>query len=241
MHELLHPLTIADYEFLVGIVEGSKGRLGTLVDAVRREDHADSRAALCTALEREIRYQGSADIAYFTRKALGNEPGVPFAEIVRDVAKATDIRLSPLATDRELVAELAETFATRRFADLSPDEQQQMLVDLGVEKKRAAAFLKRSAGVFAVPVLVDAFGMAVVQGLIKTVLFGAIAKIVGRQIAGRLFRFLFSRLPWWVGWISPAAWTVSIGWTAIDIQGPARRKTIPVVLYLGLCALRERE
>ena len=47
-------------------------------------------------------------------------------------------------------------------------------------------------------------------------------------------------VPWWLQWIGPAAWTLSVGWTALDLQGPAMRKTIPIVLYLGLCSMRER-
>jgi hypothetical protein len=114
-----------------------------------------------------------------------------------------------------------------------------MLEDLGVEKEKAEAFLKRSAGVFALPALVEAFNLVIVQGLIKTIIFGTIAKLIGQQLANRLFTFLVGRLPWWVSWIGPAAWTLSIGWTTIDLQGPARRKTIPIVLYLGLVSMRE--
>jgi hypothetical protein len=115
-----------------------------------------------------------------------------------------------------------------------------MLEDLGVDREKAASFLARSAGVFALPMLIEAFNFVIVQGLIKTIVFGTIAKIVGSQIAGRLFSFLVARMPWWVSWIGPAAWTLSIGWTTIDLQGPAKRKTVPIVLYLGLCSLRER-
>ena len=113
-----------------------------------------------------------------------------------------------------------------------------MLENLGVGRQQAKAFLKQSAGMFAVPVLIEAFGYIVVQGLIKTVIFGVIAKIIGQQLARALLAFLFSKVPWWVGWISPAAWALSIGWTAISLQGPNRRKTVPVILYLGLCELR---
>lgn len=114
------------------------------------------------------------------------------------------------------------------------------LYELGVEKEKAKAFLARSAGVFALPMLIEAFNIVIVQGLIKTIIFGTIAKIIGSQLAGRLFAFLVARMPWWVSWIGPAAWTLSLGWTAFDLQGPAKRKTIPVVLYLGLCSLREK-
>ena len=246
MQDVLSPLMPADYHFLIGIIEGPISLtddlgLRALLAAVEKDDNEETRAALNQRLEREIRYLGSADLAYAFRYATGREAGVPFSEIARNVAKTLKIRLSSLGTDRELLETLVQEYATKQFERLSPEEQQQLLESLGVDRERAASFLKKSAGVFALPTLIQAFGVIVVQGLIKTVIFGMIAKIIGKQLAMRLFNFLFSRLPWWVSWIGPAAWTLSIGWAALDIQGPAYRKTVPIVLYLGLCSLREKE
>ena len=246
MQDVFSPLTPPDYHFLLGVIEGpasftEDGALRTLLAAAEEDDTEANRAALNAQLEREIRYLGSADVAYLFRYVMGREPGVPFSEIIRDAAKTLKIKPSSLGTEREMLETLVQEYATRQFADLSPEEQQQLLESLGVERDRAAAFLKKSAGVFALPTLIQAFGTLVVNGLIKTVIFGTIGKIIGHQLAMRLFNFLWSRLPWWVNWIGPVAWTLSIGWTALDIQGPASRKTIPIVLYLGLCSLREKE
>ena len=246
MQDLLRALTPADYAFLVGVVEGplsltNDQQLRLRLAAVEEDDTPETRAALAEALERAIRYLGSADVAYFARLVSGREPGVPFREIVRDVAKTLKVSVPRVATEREMLAVLVEEYATQQFADLSPEEQQALLENLGVDRERASSFLKRSAGVFALPALIQAFGVLVVDGLIKTVIFGVIVKIVGRQLATRLLNMLLARFPWWVGWIGPVAWSLSIGWTALDLQGPAYRKTIPVVLYLGLCVLRERE
>src|SRR5690606_14159479 len=164
----------------------------------------------------------------------------PFAEIVRDVARALRVEPPRLGTDRERLEAVVEQYATQQFASLTPEEQQRMLVELGVEQDKAARFVLKSAGVFSVPLLIAAFDAIVVQGLIKNIIFGTIARLVGRQLSARLFSLLAGRLPWWVSWIGPAAWAVSIGWTALDRQGPAMRKTIPVVLFLGLCSLRDR-
>lgn len=213
----------------------------------------------------ELRYAGSSDIMYAARRAMGSEPGVSFEEVVRDVARtlgvsdpparpeaaggaaigsgptgSTSTGSPPKDASRALVEHVATEHAAATFGKLPREEQQKMLEDLGVEREKAAAFLARSAGVFALPALIQAFNHFVVQGLIKTVLFGSIAKFIGARLAGQLFTFLAGRMPWWVGWIGPAAWTASIGWTAIDLQGPAYRKTVPAVLYLGLCSLRER-
>lgn len=246
MQEVLNILDPVDYAFLIGVIEGPIGltddqKLYQRLQKVESEDNDENRAPLNQHLEREIRYLGSSDMAYLTRFVTGQEPGAPFREIMRDVAKTLKIGIDRLGTDRDVLEQIAQDYATMQFAHLSPEEQQKLLEDLGVERDRAASFIKKSAGVFAIPALIQAFGTLVVNGLIKTVIFGAIGKIIGQQLAMRLFNMLIARFPWWVSWIGPVTWSLSIGWAALNIQGPAYRKTIPIVLYLGLCSLRERE
>jgi uncharacterized protein YaaW (UPF0174 family) len=245
MRELLSILHPADYRFMAGILESpfnltDDTRLEQLTAALESADTPENRSALEAHFEKELRYLGSSDLMYAFRNMTGGEGGVQFHEIVRDAAATLKVDAPDLATDREMVEQVATDHATVAFAKLPREAQQQMLEDLGVDREKARAFLARSAGVFALPMLIQAFNVIVVQGLIQTVIFGTIARIIGSQLAARLFSFLAARLPWWVGWIGPAAWTLSLGWTAIDLQGPARRKTVPVVLYLGLCSLRER-
>lgn len=245
MRAFLKTLEPADLHFLVELVESrftltADSRLRALLVDMEDGSDPEARSELEDLLDREIRYLGSADLAYVLRSLTGQEPGVSAEEIVRDVSKQLKVAWHGLGTMEEQLAHLAEAYATQAFSELPPEEQQQLLEELGVEKDKAAAFLKRSAGVFALPLMIEAFNLVVVQGLIKTIIFGTIARIIGRQLAARLFAFLAGRIPWWVGWIGPAAWSLSLGWTALDLQGPAYRKTIPVMLYLGLCAVRNR-
>ena len=243
MQDVLTILDPADYRFLVGVVESNvnladDSKLHRLLGQVEAEDTPEHRAEFCDAFERHVRYLGSSDVMFAFRSFTGQEAGVSFGEIINDVASALKVARPGLGTNRERLEELAKAYATKQFASLTPEEQQKMLEDLGVEKDKAAAFIARSAGKFALPLLVETFNLVIVEGLIKTIIFGTIAKIIGRQLTARLFQFLVGRLPWWVTWIGPAAWTLSIGWTALDIQGPAMRKTIPVVLYLGVASMR---
>ena len=246
MQEVFTPLEIADYHFLAGIIESpfnltDDRKLKSLITSVEENDTREHRAALNDQLEKEIRYLGSADLAYFVRQWSSDSPGVSFPEIIRDVAKALKVDVPQIGTERQMIEQVVQQYATKQFADLPDEEKQKMLESLGVEQQRAASFIKKSAGVFALPMLIEAFGSLVVNGLIKNIIFGLIGKIIGHQLAMRLFNFILGRFPWWVAWIGPAAWTVSVGWTAFDIQGPAYRKTIPIVLYLGLCSMREKE
>ncbi|MEZ4700027.1 MAG: hypothetical protein R2834_06835 [Rhodothermales bacterium] len=243
MHDLLSQLQAADYAFLNGLIESPLNAtddhgLAERLTRFERDPSDENRAELTARLEQEIRYLGSSDLAYAYRKFQGREPGVPFQEIVRDVARVLKVQVGSMGTDAELLRHVVETYVTREFSQLTPEEQQELLVSLGVEQERAASFIKKSAGVFALPLMIQAFGTLVVDGLIKRVIFGAIGAIIGRQLAMRLFDFIARQFPWWVAWIGPTAWTLSLGWTAFDILGPAMRKTIPIVLYLGLCQLR---
>lgn len=251
MQHVLANLRAADYVFLAEVIRSNVNLTDDTTLARFAREYADSeqaanaeatsslKAKLDSKLEKEIRYLGSSDIAYMFRYFTGTEPGVPFRETIKDSAKALKVPLRKLGTDEETLRELVTTYATREFGRLTPDEQQELLVSLGVEREKAAKFVMKSAGVFAMPLLIQAFNTIVVEGLIKQVIFGTIAKLIGSQLSRKLFLFLAGRFPWWVQWIGPAAWAGSIGWTVVDLQGPALRKTIPVVLYLGLCSIRE--
>lgn len=245
MTDAFAPLTTADLAFLIGLIDSyvnftDDRRLQALLRTYEETGTPEARKALETALSREIRYLGSSELAYAGRYLLGREPGVSFREITRDVAHALKVPAPPPGTDRQCAEYVVEGYVTREFAALSPEEQQRMLEDLGVAPDRAAAFLKRSAGVFALPMFIQAFSTLVVEGLLKKIILGTIARLLGSRAAQWLFQVIVGRFPWWIGWIGPAAWTLSIGWTTLDLQGPALRKTIPIVLYLGLCGLRER-
>lgn len=236
-------LTPADYTFLTKLIESpfnatDDARLRALLATFEEEASADARTALNRQLVKEIRYLGSSEVAYMARLFSGQEPGVPLAEVIRDVAKAVKIDLPMLGTEDDMLKHLVEAYATREFSRMTPAEQQAMLEELGVEQERAAAFVKKSAGVFALPALIAAFDVIIVQGLIKTIIFGTITKLIGAQLSRQLFAFLAGRFPWWLRWVGPVAWGASLSWAAFDLQGPAQRKTIPVVLYLGLVALR---
>ncbi|MBT8400729.1 MAG: hypothetical protein KJO98_09650 [Rhodothermia bacterium] len=244
MKEILNSLEVADYDFVAALMKNwvnftDDAEVDRRIRAFEASGSEEDRARVVEKLEREIRYLGSSDIAYVMRYVTGREPGVSFREILRDVAHTLKVRPDRLGTDREVTIDLVHQYATSQFADLSADEQQRMLEDLGVEKEKATAFLMRSAGVFALPVMIEAFSAVIVEGLIKRVVLATIAKFLGEQAAQKIFLWVAGRFPWWLKWVGPAAWTASVSWTALDLQGPAMRKTVPVVLYLGLCCVRQ--
>ena len=245
MQDLLAPFEIADYRFLTDLLAGPLGRADDTATRAalaryEREHTPAARADLDDRLERTLRYLGSSDLAYAAREAAGQTPGVTLDELTGDAARALGITVPAHLPLRERIEAVVEAHAARTFAGLEPADQQRMLEELGVESQQAKRFLKTSAGVFAFPALVTAFETLVVEGLVKRLIFGTIAKFVGRRLSGVLFGALATRMPWWLRVIGPAAWTLSLGWTLVDLQGPALRKTVPAVLYLGLVSLRAR-
>lgn len=245
MQELFDYLEAPDYTFLAEVLYSpfNVNPDRKLIELAREYDASGSPEVLerlRETLERSIRYLGSADIAFNVRKLQSGEGGLPIRTVVEDVARRLGVRVSRTAPLDIMVADVTSGYATVAFARMDRSEQQRMLEELGVASEQAARFVGRSAGVFALPVAVQAFSAIVVEGLIKRVIFGTIARYIGEKLASQLFALLAGRLPWWVNWVGPAAWAGSLGWTAFDLQGPAYRKTIPAVLYLGLCVIRER-
>lgn len=245
MQTLLALLEPADYAFVVGLLESPVNLTddrALKADLARFEatGSAESRAALDARIEKTVRYLGSADLAFWLRQAIGQAPGVSFDEIVRDVARALEVDEPQGGTLRARVEALTEAHVARTFGELPPEKQRALLRDLGVGEQQIGRFLRTSAGVFAFPLLVQAFDAFVVQGLVRNVVFGTIARLVGTRVSQGLFGLLAARMPWWLRLVGPAAWTLSIGWTVLDLQGPALRKTVPVVLYLGLVSHRAR-
>ncbi len=243
MQELFDGFQIKDFEFVTGLLESNvnfndDSGLQSVLTAYKEDStNDDKRDDLIAKIRHEIRYAGSSDIAYFARWFRGNTAGVSLKTVFKDVAKALKVDANTILTERELVASIATQFVEQEFSHLERAEQQEVLENLGVESDKAAAFVKRSAGVFTIPLMIQAFNVIVVERLIKQVIFGTIARIIGKALADKLLLLLIGRLPWWVSWIGPAAWTASISWTAVDVAGPAMRKTIPITLYLGLVAL----
>ena len=160
MREILYDLTTEDYRVLIGIIQGPLKPCTELkadVDALESLGEAEIRQRLVDALDREIRYLGSSDLAYQFRRMTGSEPGIPFGSIIQDTARYLKVPMPTLDTDREKVIFLAQDYATHQFGKLPEDEQLRLLEELGVARDRAVTFLKKASGVFAGPVLVEAF------------------------------------------------------------------------------------
>ncbi len=238
MQDILLQLSDEDYAFLIKIIQSPLDRCSKLTVHLQNLESLEHKRALCKGIERKIRYLGSSNIAYYSRSALGAEPGAKFRYIIRETARFLKVPLPNQGSERDLLIKLAQLYAVDQFSQLTPKEQQQILGSLGIERERMFNFIKKAGSFFALPVLVQTIGTIVVEGLIKTLIFGWASRLIGSKLTTSIFSILFARVPWWVNTIIPGTWAVSIGLTALEVQGPAWQKTVPILLYLGLCCIR---
>jgi Uncharacterized protein conserved in bacteria len=191
-------------------------------------------------LEENIRYNGSSDVAYFARKIVGSDPGVSVKEMINDIAEKLKIKLKQLSTIEGMLEQLVIAVFEKNFRELSKEEQFRLIEeasDLG--KTKIEELLKKIKGNTAIiGLILTAMGPAATQQLISAIVTALLTKIVGKE----LVILLTNRLSLAIGgsWLAPAVAIISAGWIAWDLAGtPAFRKTVPIMLCLGLVGLRD--
>lgn len=243
MPNVLHRCTPEDYRFLVGLcTEGFRLTDGTLLAAFQQYENTfapEDRAEVDRLLLEDLGYLGSADLAYWSRRLGGKPGGVPFEDIVRDVARFLEVRLPREATLDEQLALLATSWTRRMLVTLPTEEVHAFLDAVGVEESQAWRLLGRTSAAFSVPLLLSGVEYLLIHHLVRGVLLSTLTRFLGQRIGNALLGAMVSRFPWWTRWIVPAAWVGGLGFTLLDLQGPAFRKTVPVVLFLGSLVLRD--
>lgn len=201
------------------------------------------KTRLAYAVEREIRYLGSSDVAYAYRKLVGNEEpaGVSIHEIIDDASKALKVKQKRLGTPEAKVERLVRWAAERTFFSLTSEQQRELFEKAGIGKEQQNGFLekiKENKAHF-LPGLLSLLGPEVTLVIVQSLGTAALATIIGRKAAEELIKHLLTRFPWWAEWLGPIVWGLSLSWLVFDIQGAAMRKTVPILLYLGIVGLRD--
>lgn len=221
----------------------SDGELKRLLAAFEKTSADPEKLKLAQALEREIRYVGSSDVAYAFRKFIGEQvpAGVSIQEIIADVSKKLKIKQKLLGTPEAKVERLVKAVVEKTFFALTAEQQRELFEKAGVGKGQQDEFfekIKNNKAHF-LPLLLSVLGPEITATIVQGLAITTIAAFMGRKAAEELFKNLVARFPWWAEWLGPIVWGLSLGWLAVDLQGAANRKTIPVLLYLGIVALRD--
>lgn len=125
----------------------------------------------------------------------------------------------------------------------SPSELADAFQNIGVgdaDLKLIMEHLIKDGKAAVLPVIFEILGPKIALGIIETIIISIITKIIGREAAKVLVKELMKRNPW-LNVLGPIMWAISGAWLALDLQGPAYRKTVPICLYLGVVALRDGE
>ncbi len=237
-----------DFSVLIGQIYSyvnfsSDAELKELLAAYERSPTNNQKVRLTQTLEREIRYIGSSDVAYAFRKLLGDEvpAGVSIQEIIDDVSKKLKVKQKLLGTPEAKVERLVKAVVERTFFALTPEQQRELFEKSEVGKEQQDEFfdkIKNNKAHF-LPLLLSVLGPEITATIVQGLAITTIAAFMGRKAAEELFKNLIARFPWWAEWLGPIVWGLSLGWLAIDLQGASNRKTIPVLLYLGIVGLRD--
>jgi uncharacterized protein YaaW (UPF0174 family) len=191
-------------------------------------------------LETEIRYLGSSDIAYARRKLWRYVPaGVDAAEILDDIAKSQKIKLSPISSLEAKIEELTTKICGKKFDSLSPEQQRELLRKFGAGEGEIDMFIRelKKNKELLVPLLVQAIGKQAAAELISGLALSLLSKLVGQKVAEKILTEIGKRIP--AQMLGPIMWVASTSWLAITLSGPANRKTMPIMLMLGVIALRD--
>lgn len=198
---------------------------------------------LLHTLEREIRYLGSSDIAYAFRKLWSDKQlaGVSVFEMIEDVSRQLKIKQKHFGTVEARLERLVRATAEKTFFKLSPEQQRELFEKAGVGKKQTEEFFEKLKGnkVLFIPVLLAVAGPELTKDIVLGLAISVAAIYLGREGAKALLASLITKFPWWAEWLGPIVWGLSLGWLAIDLQSAAYRKTIPILLYLGIVGLRD--
>lgn len=193
-------------------------------------------------IEKCIRYFGSSDIGYFKRYLLDDvePPGKDINDIIVDVSRHLKVRPILLGSVEARLASLIKSTAERTFFTFSQEKQRALFDKAGLLKEQQKEFLKRinENKVLFYPILLSLLSYKTLKEIITGIAITIITNNIKKRTAQKILTRLGTKIPWWSEWLGPVVWTVSVGWLMFDIQSPAYRKTVPLLLYLGIVSLR---
>jgi uncharacterized protein YaaW (UPF0174 family) len=157
--------------------------------------------------------------------------GVDYDEIVTDVAEELGIQALD-RTPRQLELAILEFIISKYLENATPEERSDIAAIL---KKAGGEFNDRGEilkGIFAkgaLALLIRSVGEKVVGQVVGKIMI----KIGGRQVAKQAGKQA-ARM---AGMAIPVLNVIMVGWTVVDIAGPAFRKTVPTVIEIALLRL----
>lgn len=246
MKDVLEKCERPDFEYLSSVLDSYV----SLTDDSRRKEllqksreSFSAKIELIAIIDKQIRYYGSSDIAYAVRSffASNGDGGVSALELLEDVCSKLKISIKQGGSVEGRLERLVSAVVEKELLSKSPAELAEAFKKIGVgdaDANQIKEHLIKNGKVAVLPVIVEILGPKVALGIIEAIVISLIAQIIGREAAKALVKELIKRNPW-LNALGPVMWVLSGAWLALDLQGPAFRKTVPICLYLGIVALRD--
>lgn len=244
MKTILDKCTEADFKYLSEVLDSYI----SLTDDKHRKELLSlsstcnhSRTEMIALMDKQIKYYGSSDIAYLKRKLLQGYGGVGAKELVEDVCEKLKINIKLGGSIESRLEKMVNIVVEKELFSKTPDELSQAFRDLGIsdiDNDLISEHISKNGKVAILPVIFQILGPKIALGIIETIIISIIAQIIGREAAKQLIKELMKRNPW-INTLGPVLWAISGVWIALDLQGPAYRKTVPICLYLGMVAMRD--
>lgn len=213
-------------------MEKSNGRLLTLLGSAPRERlkplferHGVEPADGIKELVDEIRLDGSNTIASLFR---GIE-GVPYLEIVHDVADKMDVDYNENQKEDVIEYAILGKMLKEFLDNASPEARadvERILEEVG-DKYKDKIWQALSTGALAA--IINTVGKQVIARVVHRIVAGIVVRQGAKEAGKRVVQF--------AGYAVPLLNVAMIAWTVIDVAGPAYRKTVPTVIEIALLRL----
>jgi len=225
IEDLLAVADVEDIHVLVDyITDNGKGRLSLADDVCKRlmlcKENNIYPAGDRELIAKEIRLFGGNSVFNLLRK-----DGVPYEEIVQDVANHQKINFEKTDNIETIEREVLTKILARAFEEMSDEERRAILDDLGV-------YDLNLTGQAATAAIIAAARMGGFTTFKMTVIVAnAIAKaLLGRGIPVVTMAPFLQSIKVLIG---PVGWIVTALWTAFDLASPAYRVTLPCIVQLA--------
>ncbi|WP_345845138.1 GTPase [Shewanella algae] len=202
------------------------GYLGVTQDELKLKMRRDSTSSDAEKIANYIRKMGSNDIANLFRSG----PGIEYNEIVCDVGEKLKVKgiskYKPVEFNEELIIQHLFSDALKKMSD---EERSALMRSMNLSEKDQGAIM--AGTLLASQVMLNQFGGFAVYRMSVI-----LANMLARSLLGYGLNFAANAaLVRGVGaFLGPIGWIVSGAWLAVEIAGPAFRKTVPAIVHIAM-------
>lgn len=184
--------------------------------------------------EDHIRYFASSDMASVYRSLTSDETHVSIDEMIDDVSSKLKVRVDINKSLEVRFKSLVKQVIRKELLESKPEEIIKNLKNLNIQEKDFERVINaiKDYEYDIVTAMIDQLGFNVATKVITSIVQATLLSFIGENTAKVIATGLFKKNPY-IQMLGPVVWTLTGAWIAIDLQGPAYRKTIPISLHIG--------